>query len=206
MFGFFMYRIFIIFFCVAAIPIAVIVTIAIIVFSGLPIIFCQKRVGKDGKIFTMYKFRTMKIHADRQQMKLRSKNEADGPVFKIYHDPRHTTIGAFLSHTGLDELPQLVNIIVGDMALFGPRPLPIKEVHTLLPWQEKRHTIKPGIISPWVLDGYHRRTFNEWMKSDCMYVQHKSFIYDTRLFFRSLFFIAALMLQEIRRSNGGVLK
>jgi len=135
--------------------------------------------------------------AEKLQCKYKQQNEADGPVFKIHDDPRFTSIGKFLCHTGLDELPQLWNILRGDMAFFGPRPLPTYEAKHLLSWQKKRQCIKPGIISPWVLDGYHTHTFIDWMRSDCVYAQKKNFGYDVRLFFRSLIFMVRLLFQEV---------
>jgi lipopolysaccharide/colanic/teichoic acid biosynthesis glycosyltransferase len=153
-------------------------------------------MGKNNKSFVLYKFRTMIPCAEKMQQKYKKQNQANGPVFKIHDDPRFTKIGRVLSHTGLDELPQLWNILLGNMALFGPRPLPVHEADKLLPWQKKRHSIKPGILSPWVLNGYHRRTFNEWMKSDCLYVHDKSLLYDTKLFFQSVGFMATLLYRE----------
>lgn len=146
----------------------------------------------------MYKFRTMIIGADGLKKNLWKYNEADGPVFKIHDDPRFTPVGKFLSHTGLDELPQLWNVLKGDMALIGPRPLPVDEARKLTQWQRKRQTIKPGIISPWVLEGYHSRPFREWMKSDVFYVKRKTLWYDTVLCFRLLPYLTHLLLREIK--------
>ncbi len=193
---FYMYLLFVIILFIFTLPIQLVISLCVLITSGAPIIFCQKRVGKDGKMFTMYKFRTMKVGAEEQQKKLQKLNEAESPVFKIRNDPRFTSIGRFLSHTGLDELPQVVNIVNGDMALFGPRPLPIHEAKKLLPWQQKRLTIKPGILSPWVLDGYHKKRFDDWMRSDLLYVKNKSFVYDLRLFVRSIVFMLRLIMVE----------
>jgi lipopolysaccharide/colanic/teichoic acid biosynthesis glycosyltransferase len=192
----FMHRVFVLLLCIVASPILVVLIIVIVVFSGVPVLFRQQRVGKCGMVFTLFKFRTMKVGAEKQQQKLRLKNEANGPVFKIRNDPRFTPIGKWLSHTGLDELPQLYNVIVGDMSLIGPRPLPISEARQLKLWQKERQNIKPGIISPWVLDGYHKKTFNEWMKSDIEYVNHKSFQHDIKLFFSSVWFMVRLIYLE----------
>lgn len=141
----------------------------------------------------------MKHNANQLQSRLKKQNEADGPAFKIYNDPRYTRIGKFLSHTGLDELPQLYNVLRGDMALFGPRPLPVAEAARLTKKQRQRHVIKPGILSPWILNGYHARTFHEWMQSDLMYVNHKSIRYDTIFFGQSVIFMTRLMWKEMRR-------
>lgn len=164
------------------------------------LIFEQLRLGKNGKPFVMYKFRTMVINAEEQKKSLLHLNEADGPVFKIRDDPRYTKIGKFLAHTGLDELPQLWNVIKGDMALIGPRPLPIEEAAKLKPWQQKRHAIKPGIMSPWILEGYHSMKFDDWMKSDIVYIEQKSYWYDIRLSLRTFRFLVALFMKEINSS------
>lgn len=139
----------------------------------------------------------MKRNADRLQGSYKKFNEADGPVFKIHNDPRFTPFGKFLSHTGLDELPQLWNVLIGNMSLIGPRPLPVAEAKKLKTWQKARHAIKPGIISPWVFEGYHQRSFDEWMKSDIAYAKNKSFFVDGELFFKSIVFITRLLWREI---------
>jgi len=144
----------------------------------------------------MYKFRTMEVGADAFQKKLQKYNEADGPVFKIRNDPRFTPIGKFLSHTGLDELPQLWNVLKGDMALIGPRPLPAGEASQLTRWQQKRHVVKPGIISPWVLNGYHSKPFTAWMQSDIEYVKQKSFWFDLMLSLRMIPYLWKLVMKE----------
>lgn len=164
--------------------------------SGCPVFFTQKRTGKNGKPFTLYKFRTMRQGAHALQNTLRRNNEAYGPVFKIYNDPRYTPIGKFLAHTGLDELPQLYNVLGGHMALFGPRPLPIAEAAKLTAWQKKRQRIRPGIMSPWILEGYHRMPFDVWMRHDVAYVQKKNWRYDVVLFFRTVSFMITLFLRE----------
>lgn len=176
-----MYVLVIIFIFLLTLPLYIVLGIVLFITSGPPIFFRQKRIGKNGKSFVMYKFRTMEIGAEKRQQILQKQNEADGPVFKIYNDPRFTPIGKFLSHTGLDELPQLWNVLIGDMALVGPRPLPVSEARKLTRWQRKRETVKPGIISPWILEGYHNKPFHEWMKSDIRYVKKKSWQYDLQL-------------------------
>jgi lipopolysaccharide/colanic/teichoic acid biosynthesis glycosyltransferase len=197
MFRIIIYRIFLIILCIIVAPFAAVITIAIVLFSRMPILFRQQRIGKSGKPFTMYKFRTMRVGAENMQKAYQKLNEADGPVFKIRNDPRFTRLGKFLAHTGLDELPQLVNVLCGDMALIGPRPLPVDEARKLTPAQKKRHDIKPGIISPWILDGYHKQTFDAWMKSDIGYGKKKSFLYDITLSFRTIIFLASLFIREI---------
>jgi len=182
---------------IGALPILGTVALIVAVVEGFPVFYLQKRVGKNGIPFTMYKFRTMTVGADRQQKKYLRRNEADGPVFKIRDDPRFTRTGRFLSHTGLDELPQLINVLRGEMALFGPRPLPTVEADKLTKWQQKRHRIKPGIISPWIFEGYHSRPFDEWMKSDIAYANEKSAWGDLVLFRKAVVFVGRLLVREV---------
>ena len=131
-----------------SLPVQVIIVVLIMLTSGFPIIFRQRRMGKKGQPFVMYKFRTMVRDAEKAKRNYVSLNESVGPVFKIHNDPRFTLIGKILSHTGFDELPQLFNVLRGDMALIGPRPLPVSEAKKLKPWMHARQQIRPGIISP----------------------------------------------------------
>jgi len=186
----------IIFLLLMTFPFQIFIGLIIMITSGFPVFFRQKRMGKNGKPFVMYKFRTMRLDAEKKQIMLRKQNEADGPVFKIHNDPRFTSIGKFLSHTGLDELPQLWNVFYGDMALIGPRPLPIDEANKLTRWQQKRHRIKPGIISPWILEGYHSKPFEDWMESDIAYTKKKSCWYDIKLIIRTIPFFLTLCRKE----------
>lgn len=192
------YMAFIIFLFILTLPVLAVISFAIAVSSGLPIFFCQKRAGYQGRPFVMYKFRTMVREAESLKSRYAHMNEASGPAFKIRNDPRFTPIGRFLSHTGLDELPQLWNVLRGEMALIGPRPLPISEADKLKPWMRKRYDVLPGIISPWILDGYHKRTFTEWMRSDLQYAREKSWKTDFRLAVRTVRLIASLVRYEIR--------
>ena len=178
-------------------PLTLFIAIGIILISGFPVLFLHKRIGEGGRGFTIYKFRTMNRGSEDRQKEFRGINEAHGPVFKIHKDPRFTPIGKFLAHTGLDELPQLINVIRGDMALVGPRPLPVTEEKKLLPWQRKREGIKPGIISPWILEGYHKQTFDAWMKSDIAYVQQKNPWFDAVIIVRACMLFAMLFFQEL---------
>lgn len=191
------YWIFLFVLLVASLPIIGGVALVVVLVDGFPVLFRQKRIGLGGKPFTMYKFRTMVVGADGLQKKFVRQNEADGPVFKIREDPRFTRTGRFLSHTGLDELPQIINVMRGEMALFGPRPLPVAEAAKLTKRQQKRHRIKPGIISPWIFEGYHSRPFNEWMKSDIAYANEKSAWGDLVLFGKSIMFMGKLFMREV---------
>jgi len=178
-------------------PIFILISILILYLCGKPIFYIQKRIGKNGQIFKLYKFRTMIKNADNLKNKYLKHNEAKGVVFKIHNDPRFTSIGKFLSHTGLDELPQLFNVLKGEMSLIGPRPLPIDESNKLKSWQKKRLTIKPGIISPWILEGYHQNSFDNWMKSDLKYISKKSFKYDLQVFINAILLAFKLIISEI---------
>ncbi|MDO8269569.1 MAG: sugar transferase [Candidatus Levybacteria bacterium] len=142
--------------------------------SSGPFIFKQKRMGKNKKIFTMYKFRTMVENAEQLKTKYLKLNEADGPVFKIHNDPRYTKIGKILTKTAIDELPQLVNIIKGEMAFVGPRPLPVAEARQVPAKYGLRFEVLPGLTSTWVIKGGHTLTFDQWMKLDCEYVKTRN--------------------------------
>ena len=192
-----LYNVFIFLIFIISLPLQILIALGIASASGFPVFFSQRRVGENNQPFVLYKFRTMIMEADRIQKRYRSRNEATGPVFKIRNDPRFTRLGRFLSHTGLDELPQLWNVLKGDMALFGPRPLPIAEAKKLKSWQQQRHVITPGIISPWILEGYHRTSFDDWMKSDIAYSKKKSFFYDLKLFGATVSFMIRLLHREL---------
>jgi len=167
-------------------PIFLFLSLIIMIFSGSPVFFVQKRTGLNGKSFNIFKFRTMKNGAQRNQYKYKKLNEADGPVFKIHNDPRFTKIGKILSRTGLDELPQLFNVIKGEMSFVGPRPLPIYESRKLNRIQKTREMIKPGITSPWVVKGSHSLSFKEWMNLDTEYLKKASLKQDIKIIISTL--------------------
>lgn len=157
-------------------------------------LFKQKRVGKEGSVFLMYKFRTMVKNAEELKKDYLHFNEADGPVFKIKEDPRFTSVGKFLARTGLDELPQLINVLKGEMSLIGPRPLPVDEARQIVPSIKSiRETILPGVTSPWVISGAHALSFKQWMRFDLEYVKTVSFSRDF-----------AILLKTIRMVIGAV--
>lgn len=175
------------FFLLLALPVMLIICLLILITEGWPIFFVQKRVGKDGELFRMYKFRTMRLEADKEQKKYRNLNEADGPVFKIRNDPRFVGVGRWLSHIGLDELPQLWNVLKGEMSLVGPRPLPADEEkklsHEILNW---RRLIKPGIMSQWIIAGGHNLSLKQWMKLDRNYSLESNLCSDFTIFIKVL--------------------
>lgn len=164
--------------CIIFFPIFCLLALLIKVTSKGPVLFRQKRVGKDKKTFTIYKFRTMVHNAEQLKNKYIHLNQADNPAFKIYNDPRFTVVGKILSRTGMDELPQLLNIVKGEMAFVGPRPLPVKEVKKLPLKYDKRFSVLPGITSLWVIRGGHTLTLKQWMESDIWYSEHKSINLD----------------------------
>ncbi len=192
-----LYTVFIGSLLLVSLPAMCVISIVLFLACGRPILYVQRRVGKNNDVFVLYKFRTMVHDAEVQKFRFSHLNEAKGPAFKIRNDPRFTPLGKFLSHTGFDELPQLINVIRGEMALLGPRPLPVEEAKKLLPWMQERHTIKPGIISPWILNGYHSKSFNEWMRSDIDYTLNKNLSYDIVLTARAVTFMIRLYIREL---------
>jgi len=182
---------------VLSVPLIVLIAVLIKLFSEGPVLFRQKRTGIMWKEFTIYKFRTMAIGSEKKQKQLKGRNEADGPVFKIYNDPRFTKIGKVLAHTGLDELPQLINVIKGEMSLVGPRPLPISEATKIPDKYHARFSVLPGITSSWVIKGSHDLSFNEWMKLDVDYVKNKNFIMDLKITLLTIWFIAISVFRII---------
>lgn len=171
---------------VAFIPVWIVLPIVIRMESRGPALFRQERVGKHGRRFTMYKFRSMVIGADKMQAKLAHLNEMDGPVFKIENDPRFTRLGKFLRKTSLDELPQLFNVFRGDMSLVGPRPPLYSEVVHYRPWERKRLSVTPGITCLWQVTGRNQIKFDEWMKLDIQYIDNWSLTLDLKILVRTI--------------------
>lgn len=134
----------------------------------------------------MIKFRSMVSKAEDLQQKLRSENEVDGPMFKISDDPRITRLGRFLRKTSLDELPQLISVIKGEMSLVGPRPLQMKEMKLNPGWRDLRLRVTPGITGLWQISGRTRVSFQEWIKNDVEYIRTQSFWLDMKILFRTL--------------------
>ncbi|MBU5316945.1 sugar transferase [Clostridium bornimense] len=168
-------------------PILLIVTIAIKLESKGPIIFSQKRIGLKGKAFKMYKLRSMVEDAEKLKKDLMKSNEMSGPMFKMKDDPRVTRVGKFIRKTSIDELPQLVNVLKGDMSLVGPRPSLPKEVKKFKPWMKKRLEVKPGLTCFWQVSGRNNIDFEDWMKLDIKYVEERSFLVDIKLIFKTFF-------------------
>jgi lipopolysaccharide/colanic/teichoic acid biosynthesis glycosyltransferase len=147
---------------------------------GSPL-FIQDRVGKNGKKFKFYKFRSMVVDAEAKLKELQEKNEMDGPVFKIRDDPRVTRVGKFIRRTSIDELPQLVNIIKGEMSIVGPRPPLPREVQAYGVYEMQRLLVKPGLTCYWQAKGRNEISFQEWMKLDMRYLREHSMWIDIKL-------------------------
>ena len=170
-------------------PILLISALLIVCFTGRPIFYKQRRIGLGGRPFDIYKFRTMVVDAEQQQSSLMHLNEQDGPAFKIIADPRVTTIGRFLRYTCIDELPQLWNVLRGDMSFVGPRPLPCREADACRWWQRRRLDVTPGNTCTWQARGRTMVSFDEWMKLDLDYVRRRSFGFDLGILYVTLAFL-----------------
>ena len=168
-------------------PIIAIVACAVKVTSKGPIFFSQKRVGKNGELFEMYKFRSMVVNAEELKENLEEQNEMSGPMFKIKDDPRVTKVGKFIRKTSIDELPQLWNILKGDMSLVGPRPSLPKEVEQFDNWMFKRLSVRPGLTCYWQVSGRNNIDFEDWMKLDVKYVEERNIWIDIKLIFKTIF-------------------
>lgn len=167
-------------------PVLLFAALAIKATSKGPVLFVQERIGRGGKPFKLYKFRTMIVGAESLRDNLLALNEQDGPAFKMKHDPRVTRFGRFLRRTSLDELPQLFNVIRRDMSLVGPRPLPTCEATQCSDWQQRRHDVLPGITCKWQVSGRSQVTFDEWMRMDLHYVDHQGLWEDITLLGRTV--------------------
>ncbi len=162
-------------------PIFLVVATAVMLTSPGPVIFRQVRVGKDGKEFYFYKFRSMRVNAEAEREDLQEHNESIGPVFKIKDDPRLTRIGRLIRRTSLDELPQLWNVLKGEMSLVGPRPPIPGEVGKYSEWESQRLVVKPGITCIWQVSGRSEIDFDTWVKMDIDYIENWSLRNDISL-------------------------
>lgn len=173
---------------VALSPVLVAISLLIVIDDprGGPI-FCQKRVGERGRIFQMYKFRTMCVDAEARLKDLTLLNEMNGPVFKMRKDPRITRVGGFLRRTSLDELPQLINVLKGEMSLVGPRPPLPREVARYTRYERRRLSVTPGLTCYWLVrpDRYEL-SMNEWVELDLMYIQNRCLRLDWQLILQTV--------------------
>lgn len=171
-------------------PLLVLLAVAIKLTSPGPVLFVQERLGLNKRKFRIYKFRTMTANAEQMMKEIEHLNEVAGPVFKIRNDPRITKVGRFLRKTSLDELPQLLNVLTGDMSLVGPRPLAVRDYELMTQgcedWQRCRFSVKPGVTCLWQVNGRNSIPFHEWMELDMEYIQNWSLWLDLRILFRTI--------------------
>lgn len=173
----------------ALLPLAVIfVVVAVLIKldSPGPIFYKQPRVGKDGRLFDIYKLRTMVVGADKMQAELAALNEADGPLFKIRDDPRRTRLGRFLRRTSIDELPQFINVLRGEMSIVGPRPGTPDEFERYEPWHRERVAVRPGITGLWQVSGRSDIPFDEMVLLDIFYIENWSLDLDIRIMLQTI--------------------
>ena len=176
-------------------PIFITIALLIKLTSAGPVFFKQERIGYNRRKFHMIKFRTMVDGADALQAQLEHLNEADGPAFKIENDPRITPIGRWLRRTSLDEVPQLINVLKGDMSLVGPRPLPVRDVLGIEQrWQKRRFSMRPGLTCLWQVGSRNQMLFEDWMKLDLQYIDQWSIRLD--------FLIIAKTIPAVIRGTG----
>ena len=172
---------------VLAVPMAIVALVIWIDSPGASPIFSQDRVGRDGKVFKFYKFRSMVPNAEARLKEVLARNEMDGPVFKMKNDPRITRVGRLIRRTSIDELPQLVNILKGDMSIVGPRPALPREVAQYTDYERQRLYVTPGLTCYWqVQPNRNELTFDEWMELDLKYIQDRSFWLDWKLIFQTV--------------------
>ncbi len=170
-------------------PLILAAVMAIKATSNGPVLFTQTRSGMNGRKFKLYKFRTMVVGAEVKRRELEKMNEMDGPVFKIKKDPRITAVGRMLRKLSIDEIPQLFNILKGDMSIVGPRPpLPV-EVELYKMWQRRRLSLKPGLTCIWQVSGRNRIQFEKWMEMDLEYIDQWSLWLDTKILVRTVFVV-----------------
>lgn len=168
-------------------PLFVLIGILIKLDTQGPILFIQERVGYNKRRFAFYKLRTMTRDAEKRQEEMEHLNEASGPVFKIKYDPRVTKIGKILRKTSMDELPQLFNVLMGDMSLVGPRPLPLRDYKRFEKnWQKRRLSMKPGITCLWQIQGRNELSFEKWIELDMEYIDHWSLFLDLKILVKTI--------------------
>lgn len=154
--------------------------------DGGPVFFMQQRIGKDGKAFRMYKFRSMVVNAEEMLKELQSKNEASGPVLKIENDPRVTKVGRFIRKYSIDELPQLINILIGDMSIVGPRPPLPSEVVMYSEYDMQRLKVRPGLTCYWQCGGRSKISFEKWIDMDLEYINDQGIWCDLKIILKTI--------------------
>ena len=178
-------------------PWMLLIAVIIVIDSpGASPIFAQKRIGRDGKEFTFYKFRSMKPNAEAELEDLLEQNEMDGPVFKIKNDPRITRVGRFIRKASIDELPQLWNVLRGEMSIVGPRPCLAREAEQYDDYARQRLFVTPGLTCYWQIQpNRNDMSFEEWVELDLKYIQERSFLVDWKIIFKT--FIAVLGMNGV---------
>jgi len=171
---------------VATAPLWIVVAALVRLTSPGPVLFRQRRCGRWGKEFTCYKFRTMVDGAELTRKQLEALNEVDGPVFKIRNDPRVTPVGRFLRRSSIDELPQLLNVLRGDMSIVGPRPPIPEEVARYRPRDHQRLAVTPGLTCLWQIRGRSEIKFDEWVRLDLEYIRRRSLWLDLAIVVRTI--------------------
>lgn len=170
---------------IALSPLFLVIAIIIKLEDGGAVFYIQERNGINGKVFRMYKFRSMCMNAEKIHKELLSQNELDGPAFKIKNDPRVTKIGKFIRKTSIDELPQLLNIVKGEMSIVGPRPLPTYETAQCNEYQNQRLVVKPGLTCYWQCCGRNNISFDEWIEMDLRYIREAGILTDAKLILKT---------------------
>ncbi len=172
---------------IITLPLLLLLAFLIRLSSPGPVFFRQTRIGYNKRRFKMIKFRTMVDGAERMQTDLEHLNESDGPVFKMKNDPRITPVGKWMRRMSLDELPQFINILRGDMSLVGPRPLPLRDANGIAErWQKRRYSMRPGLTCLWQINGRNRVSFREWVKLDLEYIDNWSIALDLKIIWKTL--------------------
>lgn len=173
--------------CVLAVPLIILAVLIVIDSPGAAPIYAQERMGKNGRKFKFYKFRSMVPNAEKMLDDLLDKNEMEGPVFKIKNDPRLTRVGRFIRKASIDELPQLWNVLKGDMSLVGPRPPLPREVSQYTTYQMQRLLVTPGITCYWqVQPKRNNLSFDEWLEWDLKYIAERSFWTDIKILIKTI--------------------
>jgi exopolysaccharide biosynthesis polyprenyl glycosylphosphotransferase len=173
------------FLLVLALPVMAVIALAVKLTSRGPVFYTSRRVGRMGRIFDFYKFRSMYVDADSRLSDVMAGNEKDGPIFKMQNDPRITRVGRFLRKTSLDELPQLFNVFRGDMSLVGPRPPLPHEVEKYDDYAMERLAVRPGMTCYWQIMGRSNLSFEEWMKLDHKYLEEMSVTTDIKILLKT---------------------
>jgi lipopolysaccharide/colanic/teichoic acid biosynthesis glycosyltransferase/acetyltransferase-like isoleucine patch superfamily enzyme len=171
---------------VLLLPLLLLIAIAIKIDSPGHIFYTQKRCGKNGKLFNMIKFRTMVVDAEKIHKELIFKKDTDGPMFKMVNDPRITRLGRFLRKSSIDEIPQLINVLRGEMSLVGPRPLLMDEMQFSPSWRDTRLKVKPGITGLWQIQGRGEAPFHDWIRYDAYYVKNQSLWLDLKILLKTI--------------------